>query len=159
MFAVVPDILSRIPLPQVIVPLWLLMIALWGILSTVLIVTAFVETLTDTYPKLVQYRLCICSLVCIVSFIVNVVAVHNNYFIFFTNWTQNGVNFTLLSLFAFYLIGLYVYSLKNIANDYHFIYGVPLKQFWILSIKGTSLVVLVSYYKNKRFIIEKIKNI
>lgn len=151
LFAVVPDILSRVPLPQVIGPLWLLMVALWGIVSAVLIITAFVETLTDTFPKLNQYRLCTCSLVCIVAFILNIFTLHNNYFHFFTHWTQNGANFAILSLLAVYLVALFIYSLKNITNDYHFIYGMPLKPFWVLSVKGASLVVLVSFTYTRDF--------
>lgn len=45
-------------------------------------------------------------------------------------------------LIAAYLSAMYVYTLQNIENDYHFIYGTPLKQFWILSIKAVSLIII-----------------
>lgn len=48
----------------------------------------------------------------------------------------------LLTLLVVYLIALFTYSLGNLANDYHFIYGAPLKSFWMLALKGTSLLVL-----------------
>lgn len=131
--------------PQIIAPLWLLLMAIWGILTTALVMTAFVDTITDNFAKLTQYRLCTCSLVCIVALSINILLLHNNYFLFFNNWSKNGLNIALLFLLAMYLIGIYVYSLQNIENDYHFIYGTPLKPFWILSIKGASLLLLACF--------------
>lgn len=142
---VVPDILSRTLFPQIICPVWLLLIALWGTLTAALVMTAFVDTLTDTFPKLTQYRLCTCSLVCLATLCVNVMLLHNNYFLFFENWSKNGMNITILFLFGMYLIGIYVYSLRNIENDYHFIYGATLKPFWMLSVKGGSLFLFACF--------------
>lgn len=145
LFAVVPDILARLPLHQVIGTLYLLVIAVWGILSAVLVMTAFVDTLIDTFPKLIPYRLCTCSIMCIATLMVNISMLHNNYHLFFLNWSQNGMIITLLVLLIIFIIALFVYTLTNIANDYHFIYGSPLKFYWILSTKGTFFIVLTCF--------------
>lgn len=105
--------------------------------------TAVVETLTDTFPKLIQYRLCICFSVCGACLTVNIALVNNNFLEIFLNWSQNGMTYTLLLLIPAYLIGLYVYSLKNIANDFHFTYGSPLRSFWIQSVKASTLVIII----------------
>lgn len=143
MFAVLPDILSRYPLHQFISFSWFFSIVMWCLCTASCTMTGIVETLTDTFPKLVPYRLCCCSLVLLGGVLSNCLIINRAYLQILYTWLQSGLYFTAVILMMFYLLGLFIYSFKNISTDYHFLYGVPLKRYWIYVIHTCCLLAMV----------------
>lgn len=143
LFAIVPDALSDVPLDRFWIFFWYFFVFLWGTFTGLISCTAFVDTLTERFPKLLRFRLCTCTMLCSCGFMINCLLLNKHYLTIYYCWIFQGAHITVLSLGALFLISLFIYTMQKLTTDYLFHYGVPLNNVWVVCLKYTSLVIVV----------------
>lgn len=140
----------HLPVSPLFVILWSLIIGSWGILSPIFTMTCLADTLTDAYPKTKHYRVCLCAMLCLFGLICNCLILNPLFYVITYTWMYKGQFVVFIAVMLMYFVAIFLYSVKNIAIDYYFTYGKPLKKLWIVSFKFSGLITLVSVTKSNR---------
>lgn len=138
------DLLANLPLSPLLITFWSIIAGGWGIMSPLLTMTCLVETLTDAYPKTRPYRLCLCIALCVFGLFFNSLILNPLHYVIVYTWLYNGINIVYIGVMLPYFLGIFLYSVKNITNDYYFTHGRPLAKFWTVAFKFSCVVAVVS---------------
>lgn len=144
MIAPIIDVLAQMPASGLLIVLWSLNIAMWGMLSAIFTVTCIIDSLVDAYPRCKNYRICICSVVCLFCLVINCSILNPLYYTITYMWVYTGMYILNATILVIFFLTIFVYSMDNVRDDYHFLYGHTLNQYWIFTFKMCCLICMVS---------------
>ncbi|KAF5304412.1 hypothetical protein FQR65_LT07942 [Abscondita terminalis] len=132
LFAMVPDILTRKPFPCITNILWFSTLLFHSFASALYTFTATVDSFADAFPKLKQFRGQFCLFTAISCLLINLFYTTNLSVVFMNVWIDFGnviVTDVMVTLSITALV--FMYSIQNITDDYHFAFGTPPFRLWI----------------------------
>lgn len=159
MLAPIIDVLSQMPAGGFFVALWSLNITLWGMLSAIFTITCIIDALVDAFPRYKNYRIYVCSIVCLCCLVINISILNPLYYTITYIWVYTGMYLVNVTILGVYFLSIFIYSTENVKDDYHFLYGYTLNQAWITGFKMCCLVCMVSENYYTTFAVLKNSNI
>ncbi|KAI4468924.1 sodium/chloride dependent transporter [Holotrichia oblita] len=142
MFGIFPELPALIGFPKTLLLTYLVVIIYWSFSVTVYTLNSLVGAVYEEYPRIVKFKFLVCGILCVGCCVFNLLVVHSNieglYEIFFT---EHHVEMKVILVFST-LLGIYLYSLNRLSNDYHFTYGQKLNTFWIYGVKIAMMLVV-----------------
>lgn len=142
MFGVFPELSSLIGSSKSLVLSYLVILIYWSFSVTVYTLNSLVGAVYEEFPRIVTFKLMVCGVLCVTCCVSNILAVNSNikglYEIFFT---EQHSQMKVILVFST-LLGIYLYSLNRLSNDYHFTYGQKLHTFWIYGAKIAMMLVV-----------------
>lgn len=144
LFAVVPDMLARLPLPQVWIFVWFLGLYIHCFCSCLYTCTSTVNSLIEVFPYLRVYRRYICCILCVICLAVGLPLLSSLNVIVVDSWIFYGyviVNLTTLSIATCAIV--FIYSITRLMDDYQFAYDMELDEFWVQSWKVSPFIITV----------------
>lgn len=143
MFAVLPELLTRLWFPKLLILCHFSMIFIWAYCSTIYTMFSLIGSLMDEYPTLGKYKGLICGCICAMTCACNFLLMYIKQSALYAAWLGNTYAVVKVFLVFCTILGIFCYNLKRLCNDYHFTYGKKINVFWIHGIKIAALVMSV----------------
>nr|XP_022910172.1 sodium- and chloride-dependent glycine transporter 2-like [Onthophagus taurus] len=142
-FGLFPELLSTLSIAKLAIMIYFFVIFFWCFAGSLYTLNSFVWSLLEEYPKLAKLKILICSVFCVGCFLLNLLILRTNLESIYETWIHNTCIVVKVALLFFTLLGIFLYSLNRIANDYHFTYGQKLHPLWLHGIKVAMLSIMV----------------
>lgn len=147
-YTIFSDVLSEYPLPFIWVNIHHLTLLILCIPTSVIAVTATVNSICQAVPSLNKYRFRVCGLICTVIGCVSMLLTTQGARAY-EKAIKRGFSFVFLVINVFALFGLlFVYGVKTLKHDFHFIYGHSVTRVFWFSITFLPIILTVSEHKN-----------
>nr|XP_022917893.1 sodium-dependent nutrient amino acid transporter 1-like [Onthophagus taurus] len=143
-FALFPDIISHLPVPQIWLIIYYLLIAVWGLSTAIYVYMAFVDALQQEFRTLEKWRFFISVIICTAAAIYTAFDIRPDMMIHIKMNILEIIPQTKIFMLCVSFVGLYFYSITTFRHDYHFYNGTILGGYWTVGLKVSMLVVFIS---------------
>ncbi|GJQ76704.1 hypothetical protein Trydic_g15555 [Trypoxylus dichotomus] len=142
LYSVFPEIISQTRFGKPLLCLYYLAITYWCFSVSIYTLNSFIGALFEEYPKLVKLKILFCSALCVGCGTTNYFILQNDVESLYNGfYTREYIEMKVILVFAT-LLGIYLYSLTRLCNDYHFTYGQKLSVFWIHGVKIAMMLIV-----------------
>lgn len=158
MYGIFPELLSHNSFTKPCLLAYFTVVTYWCLSVSIYTLNSFIGAILEEFPRLVKFKVVVCIFVCIGCCVANLFIIKMDIEDLYANvYTKDYIEMKMIVVF-FTLLGIYLYSLRRLSDDYHFTYGQKLNLFWIHGVKVAMMLIVVrdDHGKKKRNLVKNI---